>query len=78
MIAAGLSVENYVPIVIVKCLSVAYCEIARKLEFLLAGFFDVDIFEGQHLDGLHKPVMPVDIPDPHIGQRQLEIEVVAG
>ena len=58
-------------------LRVADGEVARKLEFFLAGLFDVDVLERHDLDRLDEPIGAVDIPHPHIRQRQVEIEVFA-
>jgi hypothetical protein len=59
-----------------KRLVVADGEVARQLEFLFASLFDVDVLEGQNLDRLHETVSSIDIPHPHIGERQFEIEII--
>jgi hypothetical protein len=60
----------------VKRLVITDGKVAGQLKFLFASLFDVDVLEGQNLDRLHETVSSIDIPHPHIGERQFEIEII--
>jgi hypothetical protein len=52
-------------------------ELFGQLEFFLSKLFDIDVFEREYFDGLDEAVGSINIPHPHIGECQLEVEVAA-
>src|SRR5450756_1798398 len=48
-----------------------------KLELALGELFDVDVLEGHDPHGLDESGRPVDIPDPRVGHRDVEVDLTA-